>query len=61
MAGLLEDGYIQSVLETSKYKIYSPLVLFLQCLQWIKKYQKIFIKNSILTPKFIKIRNNDKK
>ena len=43
-----EDGYIQSILESEKVRYSHSGVLFF--LQLIKKYQKIFTENNILTP-----------
>ena len=55
-----EDGYIQSILETLKVK-YTHSGVKSSMLAMDKEIsKKIFLKNKILTPKFIKINNNIK-
>ena len=56
-----EDGYIQTVLETLNIKYTHSGVISSMSAMDKEISKKIFIKHSILTPKYIKIRNNDKK
>ena len=56
-----EDGYIQTVLETLNIKYTHSGVISSMSAMDKEISKKIFIKNSILTPKYIKIRNNNKK
>ena len=55
-----EDGYIQSILETLRVK-YTHSGVKSSMLAMDKEIsKKIFLKNKILTPKFIKVKNNIK-
>ena len=56
-----EDGYIQSILETLKIKYTHSGVKSSMCAMDKEISKKIFIKNKILTPKYIKFKNNIKK
>ena len=55
-----EDGYIQSILETLRIKYTHSGVISSMCAMDKELSKKIFIKNKILTPKFIKLKNNNK-
>ena len=55
-----EDGYIQSILETLSIKYTHSGVISSMCAMDKELSKKIFIKNKILTPKFIKLKNNNK-
>ena len=56
-----EDGYIQAILESEKVK-YTHSGVISSSLAIDKEIsKKIFKKNAILTPKYIKIRNKNKK
>jgi len=55
-----EDGYIQSILETLRIK-YTHSGVKASMLAMDKEIsKKIFLKNKILTPKYIKVKNNTK-
>ena len=56
-----EDGYIQSILETLNIKYTHSGVKSSMCAMDKEISKKIFIKNKILTPKYIKFKNNIKK
>ncbi len=56
-----EDGYIQTVLETLNIKYTHSGVISSMSAMDKEISKKIFKKNKILTPKYIKIRNYDKK
>ena len=55
-----EDGYIQSVLETLNIKFTHSGVISSMSAMDKEISKKIFIKNKILTPKFLKINNDSK-
>ena len=55
-----EDGYIQSVLETLNIKFTHSGVISSMSAMDKEISKKIFIKNKILTPKFLKINNDTK-
>ena len=55
-----EDGYIQTILETLNIKYtHSGVISSMSAMD--KEISKKFLKNAILTPKYIKIRSNKKK
>ena len=56
-----EDGYIQSILETIGIKYTHSGVISSMSAMDKDISKKIFIKNKILTPKYVKIKNNIKK
>ena len=56
-----EDGYIQTILETLNIKYTHSGVISSMSAMDKEISKKIFIKNAILTPKYIKIRSNNKK
>ena len=56
-----EDGYIQTVLESLNIKYTHSGVVSSMSAMDKEISKKIFIKNAILTPKFIKVKNNNKK
>ncbi len=56
-----EDGYIQTVLETLNIKYTHSGVISSMSAMDKEISKKVFIKNAILTPRYVKIRNYDKK
>ena len=56
-----EDGYIQSILEILKIKYTHSGVKSSMLAMDKEVSKKIFLKNKILTPKYIKVKNNEKK
>ena len=56
-----EDGYIQTVLETLNIKYTHSGVISSMSAMDKEISKKVFIKNAILTPRYIKIRNYNKK
>ena len=55
-----EDGYIQSILEILKIKYTHSGVKSSMLAMDKEVSKKIFLKNKILTPKYIKVKNNEK-
>ncbi len=55
-----EDGYIQSILETLNVKYTHSGVISSMSAMDKEISKKIFIKNKILTPKYLKVKNNPK-